>query len=337
MKDHAVFNGEKFAVYDPRNITDTTADLRYHDGEAQNESWFTVSNLTSNGDRIGVQVHALVTPMAVSLNFAVVNETRNLYRSFEFVHQISDVKISNSGFDIEVDGFHFGGTSERIFAKIEFPGAEINLEARSTALPLRYNCVGYTDFLGAAQYLFSYPRMETKGSITIEKMNFPIEGITWFDRQYGELPNPDAQQSGEKDRVPENRYSQVQWIWFNPQLSNGVNISFGEIVLLAARKVTDFATILYPDGTYVSAQTDLVERFDYWESPVTGNRYPTRFVLKVPHCGATLEINVPFKEQEIVSKVGGVTKFEGMADITGVFDGEPITGLCYVELVGNWK
>jgi len=31
-----------------------------------------------------------------------------------------------------------------------------------------------------------------------------------------------------------------------PQLSNGVNMSFGEIVLLAARKVNDFATILYP-------------------------------------------------------------------------------------------
>jgi hypothetical protein len=45
---------------------------------------------------------------------------------------------------------------------------------------------------------------------------------------------------------------------------------------------------------------------------------------------------VPYKQQEIVSTVDILTKFEGTATVTGTYHGQQVTGHAFLELVGNW-
>jgi hypothetical protein len=58
--------------------------------------------------------------------------------------------------------------------------------------------------------------------------------------------------------------------------------------------------------------------------------------MRAPGVDSTLTVEVPLKEQEIVSKVG-LTKYEGAAIVTGTFEGERVSGDCYLEFVGIWK
>jgi hypothetical protein len=59
-------------------------------------------------------------------------------------------------------------------------------------------------------------------------------------------------------------------------------------------------------------------------------------VFRAPQIQTELTIEVPYKDQEIVSKVGGLTKYEGATLVTGTHHGEPVTGHGYLELVGHW-
>lgn len=62
-----------------------------------------------------------------------------------------------------------------------------------------------------------------------------------------------------------------------------------------------------------------------WKSPVMGQNYPTRFKIQIPSLDASFEVTCTPREQEIVSKLSGVNKYEGAADVTGTCRGEPVT------------
>lgn len=112
-----------------------------------------------------------------------------------------------------------------------------------------------------------------------------------------------------------------------PLLMNGQ----GQMLFLAL-------TAVHPDGTHVVAPTMLpVEATDAWTSPRTGRSYPTRCVVRAPQIGTELIIEVPYKEQEIVSKEPSLTKYEGAATVTGTYLGQRVTGHAYLELVGDWS
>ncbi len=329
--------GETYNWYDVRTLINVNKDLAYHNGEAGNESWFIVSNLESNGNKIGLQVQALIKKSVVSLNISLINETTGWYKSFEYVYNVKDILVNTEKFEIRAKDFHFSGNADQIIAHVNIPGATIDIQTQKVCEPLFLNCVGYTDFMGAKQYDFAFPRMSTSGNITLDDEIYPINGITWFDRQWGDLPGLAKKPATETEQTPGNPYAALQWIWINPQLSNGVNMSFGEAVIMSQKLATAFTTITYPDGAHTYTPTEFLERSDFWESKVTGNKYPTNFILRIPRSHTELEINIPYKEQEILSEIGGVTKYEGMASIKGIFEGKEVTGQAYVEMVGNWQ
>jgi predicted secreted hydrolase len=327
--------GETYNLYDPRTLVNVDKDLAYHKGEAGNESWYIVANLDSNGHKIGLHLQALIMRDVVSLNLSVVNETTQWYKSFEYIYNINDIKVNTRIFEIEAKDFYFSGNADQIIAKVNIPGAAIDIITEKACEPLLFNCEGYTDFLGAKQYDFAFPRMITKGTITMDSEVYHVNGIAWFDRQWGDLPDLSKNVIPAVGNKPASHFEGLQWVWLNPQLSNGVNISFGEIVIMSHKLATAFATIAYPDGATTYAPAEFLERSDFWISEATGNKYPTHFILTIPHKNTKLEINVPYKEQEILSKVGNI--YEGMANINGIFEGEQVTGLAYAEMAGDWK
>jgi hypothetical protein len=46
---------------------------------------------------------------------------------------------------------------------------------------------------------------------------------------------------------------------------------------------------------------------------------------------------VAYNQQEIVSAVDILTKFEGTATVTSTYQGQQVTGHAFLELVGNWS
>jgi hypothetical protein len=52
-------------------------------------------------------------------------------------------------------------------------------------------------------------------------------------------------------------------------------------------------------------------------------------VFRVPQIGTELAVEVPYKQQEIISAADILTKFEGSATVTGTYQGRRVTGHAY--------
>jgi len=176
--------------------------------------------------------------------------------------------------------------------------------------------------------------MPTTGTVVLDAVPYEVTGASWLDRQWGGLPGFFADPSADSVRAANS----MNWIWSNPQLDNGVNVALAQVRDMSNHKIYLALTAVQPDGTHVVVTpTDPVEAGDYWTSPATGRRYPTRCVFRAPQIGTELTAEVPFKEQEIVSSAAAFTKFEGTATVTGTYQGQQVSGYGYLELVGNWS
>ena len=76
---------------------------------------------------------------------------------------------------------------------------------------------------------------------------------------------------------------------------------------------------------------------DEWTSAQSGNRYPTRWAVRIPALNMNLSFVPAPRRQEIVSVLPVLTKYEGASRVSGAYGGKPVKGFGYVELVGAWK
>lgn len=337
MKKTMNINGTIYELANLNTLVNVDRDMCWHGGKSGFESWFIVSNLKSQSESIGLQVHVLINCIPekgalASINVSVVNETTGWYKAFEFVYPADQLTLGKETFNIQAPKFKFSGDSKAISVYAEIDGGIIDICSKNVNPVLLANGQGYLEFLGVDQYDYAFSGMETVGKIILEDKECEIFGISWFDRQWGDVPEFF---SGKGNN--ENPFSSMQWIWMNPQLNNGVNISLSQIQEFDKKKLSLMASIVKPDGMYISTQIEPIEKLEYWTSPRTGNKYPTKFIVRIPSVDAVLTIEVPYKEQEIVSKMGGLTKYEGAAIVIGTFGGLEVNGECYVELVGYWK
>lgn len=307
-------------------------DLCWHGGKAPNESWFIVANLKSGEDPISVQVHFQINDIpgmgAISpTSINVLHQAAGIYRSAEIIYSGDQVKVSEDRFEVRAEGLHFYGGTGEIHTKAELNGIAVELHSRRTAPLLRANGLGYVTFIGVPQYDFALPAMETTGRVSIDGTDYQVSGLSWFDRQWGELP---ASIDGA------NGLERIRWAWFNPQLSNGVNITVGEIINLEEDSILKFATVVKPDGTHILAPIEVIDEMEHWVSPSSGHRYPTRCIVRIPALDSELVIEAPYKSQEIPSQIPSLVKYEGATVITGTFEGKLVTGVGFAEYVGGW-
>lgn len=314
-------------------IIDPRIDLANHGRQYANESWFLVANLKHGDERVGVQVHfqtSKMGPICMSpFSVNAVNETTGRYKTSERIYKRREVKTSENEFHIVTNELDFYGTPDEIHTHVNMDGIRIDLVSVRHDPIIKVNGLGYLEFIGVEQYDFALPRMETTGTVSIDGESYDVTGISWFDRQWGALPK---QLDGNKGM------SGIRWTWLNPQLSNGCNISLGQIWNFDIGSIEKFAEICLPDGTLISAVIDVVETLEEWTSPNTGNRYPVKMAVKIPSLDCELLLEVSYKEQEILSKIPDLNKYEGQVVITGTMFGKSVTGEGFAEHVGGaWK
>lgn len=171
---------------------------------------------------------------------------------------------------------------------------------------------------GNASYYYSMPRLETRGTLTVDGEARAVSGLSWMDREWGSRGLSETQ---------------AGWDWFALQLDDGSNLMFYQL------RELDGAPHAMSAGTWIPAQgaplqlsrDDVaLEVRDYWDSPA-GGRYPMGWTLTVPAQGLSLQVEPVLEAQELET---GVRYWEGAVDVGGERDAEPVRGRGYVELTG---
>jgi predicted secreted hydrolase len=351
--EQVTVDGVTYQVTESRSVVDIDRDGPWHSGRWPMESWFIVSNLNSGGQRIGLQLQFQIqTPPTgidmVQFNVVVVNETAGISRNFEYMYPIERVELSADRMYISTPELTFSGDRNGCAVSARGKDTRIDITTTTAAPPVLMNGQGQFFFIDVSeQYEFAFPAMPTTGTVVLNEVAYQVTGTSWLDRQWGGLPSVFAAGPGGGAQAPGEQApgahggaapKVMNWIWTNPQLDNGVNVAAAQIRDMVNDKIYIMLTAVHPDGTHVVVpRIEPVETSEYWTSPATGHRYPTRCVFRVPQIDTELTIEVPYKQQEIVSSVDILTKFEGTATVTGTYQGQQVTGHAFLELVGNWS
>jgi predicted secreted hydrolase len=346
--EQVTVDGVTYEVTESRTVIDIDRDLPWHNGRWPMESWFIVSNLDSGGQRIGLQLQFQIqTPPTgaemIQLNVVVVNETAGISRNFEYLYPREKVELSADRMYIRTPELTFSGDRNGCAVSARGKDARIDITTTTAAPPVLMNGQGQFFFIDVSeQYEFAFPAMPTTGTVVLDQVTYQVTGTSWLDRQWGGIPGFFAAGPGDGAQAPGANGAAppkvMNWIWTNPQLDNGVNVAAAQIRDMINDKIYIMLTAVHPDGTHVVVpRIEPVEMDEYWTSPATGHRYPTRCVFSAPQIDTELTVEVPYKQQEIVSAVDILTKFEGTATVTGTYQGQQVTGHAFLELVGNWS
>lgn len=222
-------------------------------------------------------------------------------------------------------------------AKME--GNRIQIEARHQSMGLTLNLVPRKPLVfhgknglsqkgpkeGQASYYFSYTNLATEGAIKtpLSQSTIPVKGTSWFDHEFGS-----------NQLAPD----QVGWDWFSLHLSDGQ-----ELMVYFLRK-KDGSTEPSSSGTLVTRSGNSIylkrsdinlEVLDYWKSPKSAGRYPSRWRLKVASAKIEMELSPLIPSQELLTEGStGIIYWEGAVAGKGTSGDRPVTCEGYVELTG---
>lgn len=220
----------------------------------------------------------------------------------------------------DVWSLDWNGEAFDVHARDDVEGFQLDLRTRPSKPLVFQGPNGFSRKSGneqASQY-YSFTRLATTGEIQIDGERFAVSGESWMDKEFS------SSQLSEE---------QVGWDWFSLQLDDG-----RELMLYLMRTedgAVDYAngTLVAPDGEarYLPREAFEVEALEFWQSPESGARYPTRWRLRLED--EALEVEALVDDQENRSRLpGGVFYWEGAVRVLGD-DGSSV-GTGYVELTG---
>ena len=176
----------------------------------------------------------------------------------------------------------------------------------------------------AASHYLTFPRLETRGTLTIGKEKLPVHGELWMDHEMS---------SSQLDE------GQVGWDWACLQLRDGREA----MVYRMRRKdgTTDpFSTLAWTnrDGAlqHVAAKDFTLSPNGAWRSAQSGAEYPSGVLLSAtdPSTGKRVQWRlVPLaKDQELHGRITGIAYWEGACRILDEQENE--IGSAFLELTG---
>ena len=166
---------------------------------------------------------------------------------------------------------------------------------------------------GNESYYYSYTRLPTRGSITIDGERYKLEGNSWFDREWSTSALED---------------DQVGWDWFALQLDDGRDIMLYQLrTKNGAPHAQSAGIILYPDGQlrHLSQPDFIAVPLDYWTS-ADGFRYPVSWRVSIKSESLTFDVNAVFPDQVMDLTV---SYWEGAVDVS-----QGASGIGYLEMSG---
>jgi predicted secreted hydrolase len=176
---------------------------------------------------------------------------------------------------------------------------------------------------GRASHYVSFPRLRVSGTIETGRetgretsresggVAHQVQGTAWMDHEWF------SEQLGS---------DQVGWDWFSVQLDNHT-----ELMLFELRR-KDGSIDPYSSGTFIDAQGKAhhLRREDFQLQPVgMWQKYPVAWRVEVPSLKISLTCKAVLDNQQLRSKGGGPSYWEGAVDYSGSHK-----GVGYLEMTG---
>ncbi|MFK5986961.1 MAG: lipocalin-like domain-containing protein [Pseudomonadota bacterium] len=174
-----------------------------------------------------------------------------------------------------------------------------------------------------ASYYYSYTRLKTKGSIKLNNKEFLVTGNSWFDREWSTSSLGDNQQG---------------WDWFALHLDDGSDLMLYQMRNKNGSKDSYSKALLVDsqaNSQTIEAKQFQLKAVEFWQSPVSAIKYPSRWILDIPEYDLSLTITPQMKAQEW-SKAGGFSfnYWEGSVTVKGLKNQKKLLGTGYLEMTG---
>ncbi len=221
--------------------------------------------------------------------------------------------------DWEIDQDETGTITIKATAREE--GISLNLTLNPLKKPVFHGKDGYSqkgEEVGNASVYYSYTRIQTSGTITIEGTEHQFTGTSWFDHEYG------SSQLGE---------GVAGWDWWGIHLDDGSELMLYQLRYKEGGAIPQSsATLVKPSGEDIQFNKEdwILTPLSFWESKRTGGKYPVEWELKIPKHNININLQAKLNNTEMVTdRSTGVTYWEGPVAVTGSH-----TGSGYMELTG---
>lgn len=201
-------------------------------------------------------------------------------------------------------------------------GLGLDLRLRATKPPVLHDRDGWIDFGPAGgSYYYSRTAMEADGTVTVGGLTLDVEGIAWFDHQWGDFISVGG----------------AGWDWFAINLDDGTDLTLSLVRDLAGGYPLIYGTLVGPHGDVRHLDRDAfsVTVTASWISPATGAEYPAGWTIEVPGHELTIHLTPTVAAQELDTRATtGVVYWEGSQVVRATRAGTPLGGEAYVELTG---
>ena len=227
-----------------------------------------------------------------------------------------------TGFDLNVDTWTLSGDNgAHAFAMSAGTfGFDLAVSATGPAA-LHYQGIGYLQALDGWTYYYSWTDMELSGTLTLDGLERDVTGTAWMDHQWGDF------------QVLGYPYG---WEWFAVSMDND-----HELMITLTRETNGesivYGTLRGPSGltTHIAGDDIVIETLRTWRSPHTDGEYPAGWRIDIPVHGIAMTLTPLKDDQEFTAVIPPVPIYwEGLAAADITFEGEPVDGSAYVELVG---
>jgi predicted secreted hydrolase len=185
-----------------------------------------------------------------------------------------------------------------------------------------YKGNGVLDFPKARHNYYSLPRLETTGTIKTGRKLETVTGVSWMDHQYGFIYNEEFN----------------GWDWMCVHLDSGVDLMFSQVRLFDGKVLPQSSgAVMYPDGRAVllGKEKFTLKPLRYWKSWVTRITYAIDWEMEVPGMGIRLCSRAHVDAQQMI--LWPMIFWEGSNSISGVFEGEEVTGQGFMETFGDYN
>lgn len=169
---------------------------------------------------------------------------------------------------------------------------------------------------GRASHYVTLPRLRVSGTLDGEA----VHGEAWMDHEWF-TEQLDVSQQG--------------WDWFSAQFDDGTELMLGDLRLRAGGVDSHSAGTFIDragNGHHLTAKDFRLTPTEYWKSATTAARYPIAWRVAVPAWGVEVECRAAVRKQELVTKNGGNSYWEGAV----VYQGSK-RGRGYLEMTGYDK
>ncbi len=222
--------------------------------------------------------------------------------------------------DWEVSGLGENGLPMKIDVQANKFAVELNLTSNKPLILQGDNGLSQKGSqLGNASYYYSFTRLQTQGSVTIDNQEYAVTGWSWMDREWSTSVLED---------------NQVGWDWFALQLSNDWELMFYQLRLKDGSAAdTSSGVLVSPQGVAYKISYEQVQltSLKTWRSPKSQVEYPAEWELKVPSHKLSLMIEPHLADQEMNVSV---RYWEGAVSVKGQMGNQSLFGNGYVELTG---